>query len=147
MLFSVESVLLYFPKFNKQNTCKFTQSSDHVFLKSLEMVQLCVLDTSVGLVLLHCQTWCQRRFLSQNSPLKIFVLFPLLKRFLEEFLRLLKSCLKWIFQIFRPLYTLLMSINIKFILIQKSICIWELRYISFIFNYGVKKLFLDVDFL
>ena len=33
MLFSVESVLLYFPKFNKQNTCKFTQSSDHVSLK------------------------------------------------------------------------------------------------------------------
>lgn len=33
MLFSVESVLLHFPKFNKQNTSKFTRSSDHVSLK------------------------------------------------------------------------------------------------------------------
>ena len=33
MLFSAESVLLCFPKFNKQNTCEFTQSSDHVSLK------------------------------------------------------------------------------------------------------------------
>ena len=73
-------------------------------------------------------------FLIEFSTEKFFPFFPFSKWFLEVFIGLLEICLKWIVQIILSLCTLFLSFNIKFILSPKSICIWELKYISFIFN-------------
>ena len=111
--------------------------------KALERKRLCVLCISVCLVstalsnlsneLSHILS--HRILHRKNFPF----FFPIWKWLLEGFLGLLETYLNWIFLIFLSLCTLLLSFNIKFILSLKFICIWELKYINFIFNSWCEK--------